>query len=533
MSESRTTPAGRPVVILGDGNLASGERWDRIAELMDSDPRIASVSVIPGLGERVVGAVAPAGAVIVCAGDFAALAGIPTDTPSLEAWATTCRHRGLRHLHLTDAGDDVHRAPLTSIGHPLDRREADDPTSSRSGGDARMTGPLSIVVDGSWLGPHQTGAQVLTVEAIRALLRNPDVARVSLIECDRLPDYADDLDHHKRFGRAADRSDVFWYPNQLDHRSAIDAARRWGRRVITTYLDLIAYDIDAYHASLESWTEYRSLQRRVALASDGITTISSDVASRLLAEIPTLDPVRVRPLLLGLDHIRVPASTARLEGRAYMLVLGNDFLHKNRDLAIRVWEEVLQQGISIDLVLAGLHVHGSSSQRFEKPLLDKHVDLRGSVRVLGHVTEGERTVLLRDAAVVLYPTSAEGFGFIPYEAATLGTPTSFVGFGPLSEISGLSGLPRSWSVQELAGDVVDLLTDPHARDARVSHLTRVIDRLSWDRFARGFVEFAREVSALPVVPGALLGFPSSVAGGPAWGHRARHLVHRARRRLRG
>ena len=533
MSETRMTTAGRPVVILGASDLLTPERWSRIVDIMDSDPRIASVSVVPGAGETVLGAVAPAGAVVVCADDLAALAATPHDTTSILEWATACRHRGLRHLHVTDVGSDVAEAPAVVASHPVDRREAEDATSPRSTLVAQPTGPLSLVVDGSWLGPHQTGAQVLTVEAIRALLRHPDISRISMIGCDQLPDYAGDLEGHEHFSRKAEPADIFWYPNQLDHRSAVDAARRWGRRVITTYLDLIAYDIDAYHASLDSWMEYRSLQRRVALASDGITTISADVAARLLTEMPNLDPMRVRPIPLGLDHIRMPAVATRQSARPYMLVLGNDFLHKNRDLAIRVWEEVLRRGVSIDLVLAGLHVHGSSSQRFEKPLLDRHVDLRGSVRVLGHVTEAERTVLLRDAAVVLYPTSAEGFGFIPYEAATVGTPASFVGFGPLTEISGLQGLPRSWSVEELAGDVVTLLTEPGVRDARTAHLVDVIDRLTWDRFARLFVDFAREISALPVVPGALLAASPTRADAGDWGRRVRHLAHRARRRLRG
>ena len=73
-------------------------------------------------------------------------------------------------------------------------------------------------------------------------------------------------------------SDVVWYPNQIDGRSNIAAARRLGARVVTTYLDLIAYDIPRYHGSPEAWQAYRSLQRRIALSVDGITTISADVA---------------------------------------------------------------------------------------------------------------------------------------------------------------------------------------------------------------------------------------------------------------
>ena len=42
--------------------------------------------------------------------------------------------------------------------------------------------------------------------------------------------------------------------------------------------------------------------------------------------------------------------------------------------------------------------------------------------MLGYVTSEERTWLLGNAAAVLYPSSAEGFDFLPYEAAALNTP---------------------------------------------------------------------------------------------------------------
>lgn len=40
----------------------------------------------------------------------------------------------------------------------------------------------------------------------------------------------------------------------------------------------------------------------------------------------------------------------------------------------------------------------------------------------------------------LYPSSAEVFGFVPYEAAALGTPSTFTNFGPHKEIARLTVL---------------------------------------------------------------------------------------------
>jgi len=342
---------------------------------------------------------------------------------------------------------------------------------------------------------------------------------LQLIGVDELPAYAAhliDLDKVDLINAPQEiqASDVVWYPNQVDQRVDIAAARTLGRRVITTYLDLIAYDIPQYHASPEAWAAYRALQRRISLTVDGITTISADVADRLLMEVPRLDPTRVQPIALGLDHIKpgnvgpdsdINAVRDQLGTRPFVLVLGNDFQHKNRDFALRVWEQVLQAGVNCDLVLVGLHVKSSSSRESETTILAQHTNLRGKAHTLGHVSEASRGWLLGNAAAVLYPTSAEGFGFVPYEAAALGTPSTFTSFGPLAELAGVADAPRTWSVQSHAKDLHSLLTDPEAARERVDHLRSRIAELTWDGFARQLVDFMLRIDQLPPAEGALVG----------------------------
>jgi glycosyltransferase involved in cell wall biosynthesis len=383
----------------------------------------------------------------------------------------------------------------------------------------RESDALTITVDVTWLGPHQTGAQVLTTAAIEALARQEHVKHLRLIGVDELPAYADHLAELNNVAlvhptELTEPSDVAWYPNQIDQRVDITYARSLGRRIITTYLDLIAYDIPRYHASPEAWRAYRSLQRRIALSVDGITTISADVAQRLMEEVPRIDSERIQPIPLGLDHITLTGDAAdqdmaglqsQLGNRPFVLVLGNDFQHKNRDFALRVWEQVLEGGVNCDLVLAGLHVKSSSSREAEEVLLAQHTNLRGSAHTLGHVSPDSRAWLLAHAAAVLYPSSAEGFGFVPYEAAALGTPSTFTAFGPLAELTGVSNAPRAWSVQAHADDLRALLTDPNAAKARVDALRASIAELTWDLFAHRLIEFVQRIDRLPPVEGALVG----------------------------
>ncbi|MDD2858907.1 MAG: glycosyltransferase [Candidatus Nanopelagicales bacterium] len=519
------SPAGRVLTVHGDPALLTIDRMHEFGRRIDTDPRIVSLSLVANdqVTDRWLRASAPAGAVIAIAADAADLVGPlpePGDPEQLRQWCIAAAERGLWHDWLLTNHRDVARATVLLEPAEIDEREALDPSSSHfitTHSQPLKARNLTLVVDATWLGPHQTGAQVLTTEAVEALARDERIASITLIGIQELPDYASHLlDLPKVHLAAADESsldapaDVIWYPNQIDGRNSIVAAREYGRRVVTTYLDLIAYDIPRYHASPDAWSAYRSLQRRIALSVDGITTISADVALRLHEETPRLEADRVHAIPLGLDHIT--AATApqapdddiaelvqSLGGRRFVLVLGNDFQHKNRDFAIAVWQRVLQEGEACDLVLAGLHVRSSSSKPAEDQLRARHVDLRGSVHSVGHVTPDSRAWLLANAHAVLYPSSAEGFGFVPYEAAALGTPSTFAGFGPLAEISGVPGAPRLWTIDAFAADLVALLREPQAADLRIAHLRAAIARYSWDVFAGRLVDCFQHVVAMPTV----------------------------------
>ena len=213
---------------------------------------------------------------------------------------------------------------------------------------------------------------------------------------------------------------------------------------------------------------------------------------------------------------------------------------RTRDFAIKTWQRALQAGQPCDLVLAGLHVKGSSSKKDEDDLIARHLDLRGRIHSVGHISSASREWLLANATAVLYPTSAEGFGFVPYEAAALGTPTVFTDFGPLREISGVGGLPSTWSLDKHAEDLVRLLSDPAAREERVSLLRDAIARHTWADFAAQLVVFFEQITRMPEIATSAVGADAAAADAAAlssilssrtW--RATAPLRRMRGRLRG
>ncbi len=509
------TRKGNMITVVGNPELLALLTLDRIQTIgdrFDSDPRIASVSIYattnPNAHETFLRATAPAGCLI-------AINQSDLFDPNAEDWATNASHRGLWHDWWLTNANDIRKAPVIAEPSNMDQRELEDPSSSHFDAISETpidTNNLTLTIDVTWLGPHETGAQVLTTAAIPKIADQQTIKSIRLVGLQELPSYAQHLTDHPKVTMEPDtqealvtQTDIMWYPNQIDQRVDISQSRKLGKRVITTYLDLIAYDISKYHGDENAWAAYRAMQRTIALSVDGITTISADVAKRLYQEAPRLDTKRIQPIPLGLDHITMETTKQNPKdlkdsNRPFILVLGNDFQHKNRDFAIDVWQQVLELGINVDLVLAGLHVKSSSSKEQESTKLKKHTNLRGEATTLGHVSSAERAWLLENAAAVLYPSSAEGFGFVPYEAAILGTPSTFTNFGPLKEISQLTTTPPNWSGAKHATDLAQLLNDPQYAEQRVNQLREVIAASTWNQFAQAFTEFATKIATMPTVP---------------------------------
>jgi glycosyltransferase involved in cell wall biosynthesis len=236
--------------------------------------------------------------------------------------------------------------------------------------------------------------------------------------------------------------------------------------------------------------------------ADGVVVISHDVASDLRRERLPLVAERTFVVENGTDHLSGAESEefpAELMARGwaardFLVVLGANYSHKNRDLAVRVFRRLREQNPSLGLVLAGVAVAEGSSRVLEA------IELRDTegVVTLPDVTSEERNWLLRHAAICLYPTSNEGFGLVPFEAARFGTPTVFTRVGPRAEV--LDGVPvvaNSWDPDELAANCQRLLDDPQLASEQVTATLKCGSRYTWDETAAGLVRAYRELLAQP------------------------------------
>ncbi len=409
-------------------------------------------------------------------------------TAEADGWVNQANVRGLAHLWHTGLDSRARAGQSTAVTSP-----AGQPV--RSG--------LSVGIDAAWLMAGESGAQVFVIEMLLALVARAEIDRVVLLsEQGLVPSRLQGVPKIEGRSWAAALSqpgslvDILHRPYQPDDQVDFARYRQVGRCVVLTVLDFIAYDIPSYHESRRAWHRHRRrFDEHVGLA-DGVLAISQAVADRVDSQYAGGLGGAARAVLLGADHLTtaaVPAEASpRLLGLAdqpFLVVLGNDFAHKNRDFAVRVFATLCDRGYQGRLVLAGFHLDLGSSYGYEMAGAGAH---QSRVVRFGSVTAEERDWLLGRADVVMYPTCVEGFGLVPFEAAALGTPTAFVRFGPLAETMPAVEACDEWRVVPFADLVERLRREP---ERHVAGIRKAAERLTWDGHAARVIDEYQELLA--------------------------------------
>jgi glycosyltransferase involved in cell wall biosynthesis len=361
---------------------------------------------------------------------------------------------------------------------------------------------LSVLIDGTCLGPMEMGTQVQTLFLINGLANRPEIGVVHVaLNGGGCPDYAKTTLSHPKVQTFISRNldfsdspvvDVLHRPYQPDSAIPWERWRAIAKRVIISIQDLIAYRNAFYFDSADNWMRYRYNMRVAASQADAVVVISHDVKSVVEQEQLVIGKDRLFVCENGTDHIasevttRVPSEILAKQWAAssFILVLGADYAHKNRDLGVRVWRELQKRGYKLKLVLSGPKVPAGSSREAEGIL---GIANDPDVLVLADIPSDERNWLMKYATLILYPSGAEGFGFVPFEAARVGRPTLYVSFGPLKEVIGSGAGVKSWNLSALTDHAVELITDLDVQKNNLNTIMRAANEYTWDRVAQKLV----------------------------------------------
>ena len=222
-----------------------------------------------------------------------------------------------------------------------------------------------------------------------------------------------------------------------------------------------------YDRAFEAYA-IREFARSIRLA-DRVTTIS-DFSRHQIAETFDTDVSRIEVIYPGLSDPALRPSSRPIE-QPYALYVGATEPHKNVSLAVEAWRHTP----GLDLALA---IVGQPGRAHEDVLRLAESDPR--VRVIGAVSDITLERWYQHAAIFVFPSLAEGFGFPPLEAMQRGIPVVAARAGPLPEVLGDAAIyhsPDSW--EELASGVIRILSDSNLRTSSIAAGRERAARYTW------------------------------------------------------
>ncbi len=244
------------------------------------------------------------------------------------------------------------------------------------------------------------------------------------------------------------------------------------------------------------WSTYKIALRRAS----HVITVSHYSASDIVkyfkistALVTAIHHGLDREFLLdnGDDTCSDRPSHTPLDSRRYVLMLGGDSHQKNPEGAIAAWSKVPESiKAKYRLKIVGFCGDGSS------PLIQAlhRFKLEDSVDIHGWVTQGELIEFLRSAALFLYPSRYEGFGFPPLHAMASGTPVISTNCSSIPEVLGNVGLTFDPDDHEkIACGISKILTDEAAWNVQAENGIKRAQTFDWKKSAESHMRVYEEV----------------------------------------
>jgi glycosyltransferase involved in cell wall biosynthesis len=298
-------------------------------------------------------------------------------------------------------------------------------------------------------------------------------------------------------------ADVLFRGYQIYSPDELVWCREHARRLIIGQLDMIAYDNRFYFPSLELYSEARNVIRASLLTADAVASISEFARRTVINRVPDLEHRHVEIVFCGTDHIsRTPSRRPDgLSGEVnrFVLCLSGSFAHKNRPHAVRTFAHLASGGYTGHLVFAGSSPsYGTLNDLEQQEIAALPIGVRQRIAHLPTLKESSKWWLLEAADAVLYPSVVEGYGLVPFEAASVGTPCLTHRSTAMAEILGPEVLlAESWDPQVWAAIVLGWIDNDPNIQSFLDTVNRRASLFTWRRSAEDLSQLINETVRAP------------------------------------
>jgi glycosyltransferase involved in cell wall biosynthesis len=332
---------------------------------------------------------------------------------------------------------------------------------------------LQVLVDGRMLTENATGTSRLIFETIQEMSTRESLSIAVVVPSHLKAKYRSEFKRNVRVFDSAELNsisgdgpqfDVLYRPCQFNHQSEIVDAKIWARRLVLCHLDFISYSNFQYFANVIDYFRYRDVTTKAMHLADSVTYISKYVLeeSQILFDRKCAHDVVI---YCGVDHFS-PREPFRLKinPQKKILMYGAAFAHKNRAYAIKLIQAMDEMGSSVELNIVGPRPTFGDSEN-EEYLALKGLSRPENVTFNQWIKDDILREKIKEADLVLYPSGSEGFGFVPFEAAALGTPTLFSNVSSLGELLPKAPFYLTFDLKDDAKILLEMLnSEQHLRE---------------------------------------------------------------------
>jgi alpha-1,3-rhamnosyl/mannosyltransferase len=284
---------------------------------------------------------------------------------------------------------------------------------------------------------------------------------------------------------------LFLYALRIDLLHSPTFIMPWWRgraRHVLTIHDMSSFVMPHCHPPIRRGPLYERIVSGSIRRADLVTVPSSSVKADIMRFVKGVNEERIRVIACGIDdafHPRDAAEVAPVLQRLsiptpYVLYLGTLDPRKNLPTLIDAFAELVAAGRPEHLVLGG-DAGWSPNELLSRVARN---ELRGRVHLSGYIAEADLPFVYSGAALFVYPSLLEGFGFPPLEAMATGVPVIATDSSSLREnLAGAAVLVPPNDGKRLAEAMRILLSDETARATAVDAGLKRSQSYRWDRFA--------------------------------------------------
>jgi glycosyltransferase involved in cell wall biosynthesis len=225
---------------------------------------------------------------------------------------------------------------------------------------------------------------------------------------------------------------------------------------------------------------------RAIKSSDRVITVSNSSANDI-QDVFGLSPEKITVIHHGIEIKKFSTPTElspelqAIIPKQFALYLGNIEPRKNLGALISAFNDPELSKLDVPLIIAG------------KPAWDfkstmDAIEASPNVMHIGFVSDSDRTALMQQCTLFLFPSLYEGFGFPVLEALAAGAVVASSRRGSLEEVAGPALPLKQLDADGLAEGIVGALTDENRRRNCSESGPAWASRFSWDDSIRSHIE---------------------------------------------